>query len=582
MSRRVFLCAGHMIDLPERAEPRFPPVKEEAVRARMAAELDRWRVGEGDLAVCGGARGADLLFAELAYARGAEVWLLLAAEPEAHLEDSVRLPLSDWERRFDRFRRQAERGERCEIRVQTRELGPLPEGDNRYARNNRWQLDTARREAGGDDSLFLLLVWDEQPTGDGPGGTSDLATRVAEGLPEGRCAIVNPLEVEPFARDLHWARDGRPKRILTLDGGGVRGVLTLQYLKRIEGLLKDQHGRAVRLCDYFDLIAGTSTGAIIAASLALGMSAAKVEKEYRKLAAEVFRHRWYRLGALRAKFDAAALTRALKGLFEERTVGSTDLRTGLLIVTKRIDSGSQWPLANNPRAKYFHARPGSTAVPNGDYPLWRVVRASTAAPHYFEPEKIEVHPGQEKEFIDGGVSTANNPTLEALKLVTLRGFGVCWPTGANELLIVSCGTGRADASEKPSAIAGKHALVALTSVLNDCADLVETVMQWVSRSPTARSIDGDIGDLAGDLLTTEPLCTYRRFNVEFTAKWLQRELGGKLSPRQLERLQEMDLPANIGELVDLGKLSAERHLEPSHLPDGFKLDPAASGQPANR
>ena len=73
-------------------------------------------------------------------------------------------------------------------------------------------------------------------------------------------------------RDDHYEADGRPKRILTLDGGGLRGILTLGLLAEIEELLRKRHGGSpyFRLCHYFDLIAGTSTGAIIAAALAMG------------------------------------------------------------------------------------------------------------------------------------------------------------------------------------------------------------------------------------------------------------------------------------------------------------------------
>lgn len=63
-----------------------------------------------------------------------------------------------------------------------------------------------------------------------------------------------------------------PKRILSLDGGGIRGVLTLQYLKVIETIVKERFGEETLLCDDFDLIGGTSTGSIVAAGLASGMS----------------------------------------------------------------------------------------------------------------------------------------------------------------------------------------------------------------------------------------------------------------------------------------------------------------------
>ena len=79
-------------------------------------------------------------------------------------------------------------------------------------------------------------------------------------------------------RDEHFRRDGKPKRILALDGGGVRGILTLGILAKIETLLKARHGNdeQFRLCHYFDLIAGTSTGAIIAAALACEMTVKEI------------------------------------------------------------------------------------------------------------------------------------------------------------------------------------------------------------------------------------------------------------------------------------------------------------------
>src|SRR4029077_17742673 len=71
------------------------------------------------------------------------------------------------------------------------------------------------------------------------------------------------------ARDRHLFGPGR-KRLLALDGGGVRGVITVAFLERMEAVLAAQEGRPVRLGDWFDLIGGTSTGAVIAGALALG------------------------------------------------------------------------------------------------------------------------------------------------------------------------------------------------------------------------------------------------------------------------------------------------------------------------
>ncbi|MEI6319208.1 MAG: patatin-like phospholipase family protein, partial [Pseudomonadota bacterium] len=203
-----------------------------------------------------------------------------------------------------------------------------------------------------------------------------------------------------------------PKRILALEGGGLRGVLTLGMLRGIETLLRERHGGDpdFRLCDYFDLIAGTSTGAIIAAALSVGMSVDEVHEHYMALGNVVFKRSLLRWGALRAKFDGDKVRDALIGVLGERTMGSKDFRTGLLVVTKRLDTGSAWPITNNPKARYFRGGTQSTTIPNAEYPLWQVVRASTAAPYFFDPETLRIGraSGGLKavvgDFVDGGVT----------------------------------------------------------------------------------------------------------------------------------------------------------------------------------
>lgn len=84
-----------------------------------------------------------------------------------------------------------------------------------------------------------------------------------------------------LTRDQHFSAPG-PKRVLALDGGGLKGIVTLGSLARIEALLRTRHGDDghFRLAHYFDLIAGTSTGAIIGAALARGMTVAEVAEYY--------------------------------------------------------------------------------------------------------------------------------------------------------------------------------------------------------------------------------------------------------------------------------------------------------------
>jgi uncharacterized protein len=114
----------------------------------------------------------------------------------------------------------------------------------------------------------------------------------------------------------HLSPDTGAKRILALDGGGVKGVLTLGMLKVLEDELRARAGGAAefRLCDYYDLIGGTSTGAIIATALALGLSVDDVIELYMALGPEVFGRSAGDGVFLQTKFESKKLRRALQGV----------------------------------------------------------------------------------------------------------------------------------------------------------------------------------------------------------------------------------------------------------------------------
>jgi predicted acylesterase/phospholipase RssA len=382
------------------------------------------------------------------------------------------------------------------------------------------------------------------------------------------------------SRDQHLTKDGAPKRILALDGGGLRGILSLALLKKIEDILRHRHGGDVefRLCHYFDLIAGTSTGAIIAAALALGWTVAELRAKYMELGALVFRKSLLRHGLLRAKYDEAKLIAELKKVYGAKTtLGGAELQTGLLVMTKRIDTGSPWPISNNPAGRYFNIRPKGV-VGNGDYPLWQVVRASTAAPAFFDPESITISraPGSKAmtgEFIDGGVSPFNNPALMSVMYATMAGYQVAWPIGADKLLVVSVGTGAPDPEVTRASVTAKQAVNALLSLLNDSATLQEIVMQWLSSSPTARSFDREVGDLQNDLVGGVPVLSYLRYNVDLRGEPVK-SLDPALTDEAIESLSAMDAPANMEMLHHLGELAASRDIQSDHFPRAFDLPKA--------
>jgi hypothetical protein len=366
---------------------------------------------------------------------------------------------------------------------------------------------------------------------------------------------------QPLTRDQHFQQPG-PKRILALDGGGLRGVISLGYLKRIETLLRERQGNRddFRLAHYFDLIAGTSTGAIIAAGLAIGMSVDELTERYLTLGRSVFKASYWRRGILRDRYDEAKLVAELKSVFGERTLGDASLLTGLLVITKRMDTGSPWPLGNNPHSRYFSPGSDSVTIANADYPLWQVVRASTAAPTFFAPEKITIARQTGKDavkgdFVDGGVSPYNNPALMALMYATLDGYRINWPTGDDKLLIISVGTGSGDVSRPSSKVAAKAGINALNSLMDDCAALVETVMQWCSAGPGGRMIDLEVGDLSKDLLGGRAQFRYRRYQIELSRKGVD-ALKPDVPDKTLASLAEMDEPKNLDLLRELGELAS--------------------------
>lgn len=377
-------------------------------------------------------------------------------------------------------------------------------------------------------------------------------------------------------RDEHWAADGTPKRILALDGGGVRGILTIGYLERIEELLRARHGGSdnFRLSHYFDLIAGTSTGAILAAGLAKGMRVSALRELYEELAGSVFKRNFFRQGVFRAKYSAKKLREYLRDKFNKNTMGSQSIETGLLIVAKRLDTGSNWPMSNNPGNPFFVAGPDDSFLSNEDYLLREVIRASTAAPSYFSSEYIEISRDGDRphgEFVDGGVSPHNNPALLALQLVTVEGFGAKWPLDPDKLLLVSVGTGAAQPGCSKSLFAGQHAVKSLFSLMDDCAESVETILQWLSDSPTARRIDAAMNDLKPDLLAERPLLQYLRYNVSLESGWLKKNLNKVMTDHQIRKLKKMDQLQNMPLLSELGVQAASRQINNHHFPPGFDL-----------
>ncbi len=224
-----------------------------------------------------------------------------------------------------------------------------------------------------------------------------------------------------------------PKKILTLDGGGIRGMMTVEVLAKIETLLRERLGRGddFVLADYFDFVAGTSTGAIIAASIALGMKVDEIRAFYVQSGAEMF-DKASVLKRLRYRYEDDKLAERMQSVFgKDTTLGSDKLKTVLMMVMRNASTDSPWPVSNNPGARYNRrARPDGSPRDNCnlDLPLWQLVRASTAAPVYFPPEVVKIGT-HEFVFVDGGITPYNNPAFQAFLMATVEPYAVRWPSG---------------------------------------------------------------------------------------------------------------------------------------------------------
>ena len=372
-----------------------------------------------------------------------------------------------------------------------------------------------------------------------------------------------------YARDNHLFGPG-PKRILALDGGGVRGILSLAFLEKMEAELAAQAGKPVRLCDHFDLIGGTSTGAIIAAGLALGYSAGDIRKMYEDYAPKIFRRSWWRLQGLQSKFDAGALTAQIRDIVGERRLDSEDMQCGFAVVAKRLDTGSAWVLSNNPRAPYWETLPGAKTIGNRHYPLANVVRASAAAPHFFDPELLPIAAGEpDGLFVDGAVTPHNNPSLALFLLARAKGYGIQWATGPQNLTIISVGTGNFRARMSPASVRRKQALGiafhALTGMIGDAQSQILAMMQWMGECPEPWKLNPEVGALSGEFPGGEPLFRFQRYDAELEAGWLERALGMQVAAADLARLQQLDDPGILPLAYELGRKAAAQQVKVAHF-----------------
>ncbi|MGH7503122.1 MAG: patatin-like phospholipase family protein [Longimicrobiales bacterium] len=352
----------------------------------------------------------------------------------------------------------------------------------------------------------------------------------------------------------------QPRKLLALDGGGIRGVLTLEILHALETQLRDATGRGseFRLCDYFDYIAGTSTGAIIAAGLARGMSVDALLDFYTTVGPQMFDKRFL-IARLRSLYEAGPLERKLKEVFgADTTLRPEDLRCLLLVVTRNVTTDSPWPISSNPLAKYNNpAHPDC----NLRIPLWKIVRASTAAPIFFPPEVIAWDPSNAERafvFVDGGITPYNNPAFLLFRQATLEPFNLRWITGESKLLLVSIGTGSAPSPDDDVDSPEKNLaanLIGLPSTFMYGMLIDQDInCRAVGRCVAGAPIDRELGDLIPRDGTGAPIplytdlgrsFRYARYNADLRPAALASAGFNDLDPGRVSRLDAVDQIDNL-------------------------------------
>lgn len=369
-------------------------------------------------------------------------------------------------------------------------------------------------------------------------------------------------------------QEERPRRMLALDGGGIRGLVTLGILEKLEELVKARGDK--RLCDYFDYIAGTSTGAIIAAGLACGMTVAELIQFYRENGKEMFEPS-HLVERVKYFYTADPLKLKLQQVFGANTrLGSDKLQCLLLVVTKNVTTDSPWPISNNPEAKYNE--PGRLDC-NLLMPLWQLVRASTAAPVFFPPEILQWDPRDSSKtfvFVDGGVTPHNNPAFLLYRMATDPAYRLQWKTGERELLIVSVGTGAAESLGATAASPNKNIVAVVGGLPGELMYGIQVEQdincRTIGRCTFGAQLDREVLDMVPREVTPAmkieqrlaaplvPLSTglgrhflYARYNADLSAEGLA---AAGFKGVSASNIQKMDAVENMETLLAIGRQAA--------------------------
>ncbi|MEF8733860.1 MAG: patatin-like phospholipase family protein [Candidatus Accumulibacter meliphilus] len=374
------------------------------------------------------------------------------------------------------------------------------------------------------------------------------------------------------------------KKILACDGGGILGLISVEILARIEAELRAKLGKAdLVLADYFDFVCGTSTGAMVAACIAAGMSTDRIRKFYVESGQQMF-DKASLLNRLKYSYNDEPLAQKLRSELDaalghestpgeaNATLGDANLRSMLMMVMRNATTDSPWPVSNNPRARYNQLDRQDC---NLRLPLWQLLRASTAAPTFFPPEVVTFAPGTDREyqfvFVDGGVTTYNNPAFLAFQMVAAAPYQVGWQSGTENLLIVSVGTGGA-ANARPDLKADDLWLLDNAknlpgALMNAASAGWDMACRTLGECRFGPAIDREFGDMVmspggSANASVGKQFAYLRYDPDVSQAGIDALGLGDIDAR---KVQVMDSVKNIGDIQKVGQTYAARSVSIDHL-----------------
>lgn len=345
---------------------------------------------------------------------------------------------------------------------------------------------------------------------------------------------MSPLSTERSAAYKALKIEPKNKVLLCLDGGGIRGILTLQLLKKLEEIA------GIPCYKIFDMVAGTSTGGIIAGLIAAGKTAIEIEDLYKKLVTKVFKKRSWTANRFinPPAYDKINYRTALKELLGDMKLFEACKKTDLdlLITAKDVAAGEETFFA------CFKNNDNDFIGTYKDVLMRSVMEATMSAPTYFTPLE---------RFVDGGTTTYNNPALSAI--MEAVHYGGKEKYNLNDLTVFSFGTGTTIEFVKPEETInpkGVDVKFWLNLVMRESSQDASDMQTYLIRSGIIPNIDFRRFQISMDEQTMVKLPNREITDLhDVEANWLRDLSNEELKGVELDDVNKFALMEVIGKAM---------------------------------